>query len=89
MRSYDESLGITPAHAGNTFFLHLVRLLIGDHPRSRGEYGYFRIKNANGIGITPAHAGNTLNYNHNMPASRDHPRSRGEYIVLGLPKLIK
>ena len=32
------TIRITPAHAGNTFLLQVLRNIFRDHPRSRGEY---------------------------------------------------
>ena len=38
VKSQVANKGITPALAGNTRYLHLLRLALRDHPRTRGEY---------------------------------------------------
>ena len=52
------SCGITPARAGNRGGRAIIKLIIEDHPRSRGEQPIGGGNITGVIGITPARAGN-------------------------------
>ena len=78
-----ESIGIIPAHAGNT------RLSSGrarprkDHPRACGEHFLTGLHVAVRFGIIPAHAGNTAESSPHSDYRRDHPRACGEHHIRG------
>ena len=76
---YRAELGITPAHAGNTYTISKCNAKCRDHPRTRGEYRYVCQCDCGNKGITPAHAGNTRMCQRSVPFIWDHPRTRGEY----------
>ena len=52
-------MGIIPACAGSTGDAHDVALIIGDHPRMRGEHLHKAVRHSRFEGIIPACAGST------------------------------
>ena len=52
-RKTSRSPGITPAHAGNTECRRILQNQIGDHPRTRGEYGLSKNSGPLGLGSPP------------------------------------
>ena len=86
-----RALGITPACAGNTGWVHLFRCgeyvfrhtrrvpAIGSPPLARGIRRTLS-ETAAKTGITPACAGNTAGGAPDLRCNRDHPRLRGEYL---------
>ena len=83
-RSYGDTgartLGIIPAHAGNTGAFTRTERDFGDHPRTCGEHGTRTNINDMLKWIIPAHAGNTPFGKSGVARHRDHPRTCGEHL---------
>ena len=79
MRALAATGGIIPARAGNIISVPVSQNVIGDHPRSRGEYTMLAILAPVLLGIIPARAGNIITAGQAEVLFWDHPRSRGEY----------
>ncbi len=77
-------IGITPAHAGNTFFFRKKTIATRDHPRTCGEHVFYGAVHKCGQWITPAHAGNTISLFADTSTFEDHPRTCGEHLFLQL-----
>ncbi len=73
-------VGIIPARAGFTVRSRLLATCSGDHPRSRGVYGFLPGECSYCRGIIPARAGFTRPHGRDTLLRPDHPRSRGVYV---------
>ena len=73
-----DTVGITPACAGNSWDRLSGTYRAEDHPRLRGEQHQALPVCLCRAGITPACAGNSALCRIFPPARRDHPRLRGE-----------
>ena len=80
LNSFDIAIiGITPAHAGNTFAIPLFLWTYRDHPRSRGEHSGTISAIFHILGSPPLTRGTLTLPRGISDSARDHPRSRGEH----------
>ena len=70
---------IIPARAGFTIREGNVRVILPDHPRSRGVYPTISPHGRDALWIIPARAGFTMPDPRGPGGVQDHPRSRGVY----------
>ena len=79
--------GIIPAYAGSTFWMLGFVLVVGDHPRIRGEHREYFAMWVLTHGSSPHTRGAPGRATSWPSPARDHPRIRGEHVVLRLVDL--
>ena len=89
VRIENPYMGIIPALAGNTGVCCRFRLLRGDHPRSRGEYGHHGERHLVMAGSSPLSRGIPRSPGRTLPWTRIIPALAGNTRGCGVGLLIQ